>query len=783
MYHNLIVMPSNKHQSAIESNTSFMVKMEDLVRELVVQNDIPCYRIESKMDQRTNDAGDNIYVPVVRVITYFEDAVNKISDIMATEFEIDSAKTKNTKKAGVDSFSYKHIQIEAGLKQPRLELVEYRRSGDKKFEIQVCSMLQDAWSGIEKELGYHNAAIPEDMKRDFYRVGALLEMADLEFLKIRTQLAAAKMVLAENPDLKAEIEKAEAAKAEEKAAAVVAEAAKDAAQPAEKTKTEKQGKNKKNDKQAQPVQNGYPMPGQPYYPGQIPGMPMNGFPGFMPQYPMMPNFYQHFDPNLGYMQQPMMPGYMQQPYMPGNDPYAAYMAQQQGMMQQAEDNEEETDETEETTLETAQVVEATAAPAPEAIPTQVVEVAPAPIVEAAPAPVAEVVPAAPAPVVEVVPAAPAPVAVVVETPKIEVAPVVAAVAAPIVAAVVAEAVSAKAEPAQPYTNGTPSPLVEAIKETASNAANHVTSVDTIEMNVSRPDALDLNIKNVGEANGVDVAKIPEVLQNTFDQIAAPINPQAVQTPMIQQVTPAPQAPQAAPAQPRPQATEAKADNNVTSIPTSLEGGTTTVKGENGENVALNIDWVDTFNMNVNGFVEHRTEIIDREAMEKAIPFYERDEKPARPQPLDENAPMTDSMLKEYITGSKQVREIDAEIARRAGATLNNEVDVEGDVERLKFLKVYTLKQLHERLLDNKNDLIAFAEKWIGADNGGSFDSGICLFYLEYLLVGKRNDPAFAVEYVLKFISDNDYSARFIIPTYNSISKQDKPIGAHLTLKH
>ena len=95
-----------------------------------------------------------------------------------------------------------------------------------------------------------------------------------------------------------------------------------------------------------------------------------------------------------------------------------------------------------------------------------------------------------------------------------------------------------------------------------------------------------------------------------------------------------------------------------------------------------------------------------------------------------------------------------------------------------------IAQLHERLTDNKNDIVAFAEKWIGKDNGGSFDSGISLFYLEYLLVGKKNDPAFAVEYVLKFISDNDYSARYIIPTYNSIRHSDAPASsfAHLTLK-
>ena len=132
--------------------------------------------------------------------------------------------------------------------------------------------------------------------------------------------------------------------------------------------------------------------------------------------------------------------------------------------------------------------------------------------------------------------------------------------------------------------------------------------------------------------------------------------------------------------------------------------------------------------------------------------------------------------------SKLLKEIDRQIAERAGARINADIDIEGDVERLRFLKVYTLKQLHDRLKDNSNDVVLFAEKWIGKDNGGSFDSGISLFYLEYLLVGKKNDPAFAVEYVVKFISDNDYSARYIIPTYNSIRSTEAPNFSHLTLR-
>ena len=188
-----------------------------------------------------------------------------------------------------------------------------------------------------------------------------------------------------------------------------------------------------------------------------------------------------------------------------------------------------------------------------------------------------------------------------------------------------------------------------------------------------------------------------------------------------------------------------------------------------------------FNVNSNGAMEEVAENIP--GADKAAAFYEAvPNKGTKSIQLDENAPMTDITLREYVLNSKLLKEVDQHIAERAGAKINFEIDIEGDVERLRFLKVYTLKQLHERLADNKDDIVAFAEKWIGKDNGGSFDSGISLFYLEYLLVGKKNDPAFAVEYVVKFISDNDYSARYIIPTYNSIRNTEAPNFSHLTLR-
>jgi len=514
-------MPSNKHQTAIESASTFMVKMEDLVKEIVIQSNVPYYRIESRLEP--NGTGDG-YLPVIRIVTYFEDSVSKIAEIIRTEFDIDSNISVDKKKVRVDSFSYKHIQFSAAMKSSRQNLVEYRRNGNRAFEIQLCSMLQDAWAGIEKELGYDNASFPEELKRDFYRVGALLEMADLEFLKIRSALGAMNVA------------------------------------------------------------------------------------------------------NLGTAN--------------FNTP--------------------------------AQPVAAAPAPQPVAEPAQ-------PVIEPAINSMHPEVPAA-------------------------------------------------------EQHATPLALPE-LPVTESAAAAVV--LDHMEMNLSNPESLSVHVNSVEENNSsLGVQNIPDLVNGNG----------------------------------------AVAEQPVAEAPAANAGGP--------EAVALNIDKIETFNMNVNGMIER---VIEKSADDANKEASDAANGPApkfeRRVAMDENSQMTDAMLREYVSTSNLVKDIDKEIAGIAGATLNAEIDVEGDVERLRFLKVYSLKQLHERLADNKGDIVAFAEKWIGKDNGGSFDSGICLFYLEYLLVGKRNDPAFAVEYVLKYISDNDYSARFIIPTYNAISKTEQaPIASHLTLR-
>ncbi len=577
-------MSSNKYQSPIERTNAFMVKVEDLVREIVIQNNIPYYRIESRMEHNGNVDEGNAYVPVIRIITYFEDSVSPISDVLMNEFDVEIAPTDDLKRIRVESFASKHVEYKVALKSNRLELIEYKRYGAKIFEIQVCSMLQDAWSGIEKELGYDGGTIPDEARRDFYRVGALLEMADLEFLKIRSLL------------------------------------------------------NKKTEEQA-------PVASQ-----------------------------------------------------------REAVAEQQA---------------------------SAVAPEPEVIP----------------APVQE---------------QPKPIANIFQSQPISYQPEPEQPQQPVVAAVPAsQIVPQRAMPAK-------NPVGISPQRVPIDRMNGM--VSAADVNIAPDQLLTMNVNNVQKTNNVVQEKVAQV-ENiaTVVQQAAPVF--QPQEPAYTPPAPPP-APPVAEKQPEVVSQVEPVMQPVTASPVE----TPTVR----EPIKFNIDPLPNYSQNGNGVAEKAPEVVKEQPA--PVPFYE--EKPKAPQALHENAQMTDASLKEYVLNSKILKEIDSQISARAGAKMNDEIDIEGDVERLRFLKVFSLKQLHEKLTDNKADIIAFAEKWIGKDNGGSFDMGISLFYLEYLLVGKKNDPGFAVEYVLKFISDNDYSARYIIPTYNSIRQADSSISkfSHLTLK-
>lgn len=125
----------------------------------------------------------------LRIVLYFEDDIDIIADVFKREFEIDFPNSIDKREVEADKFGYRSLHYVASLNKARLSLTEYKRFKGLKFEVQIRSILQHSWAEIEHDLGYKGESeIPQTAKRTFYRVAALLEQADIEFVKLKKEI-------------------------------------------------------------------------------------------------------------------------------------------------------------------------------------------------------------------------------------------------------------------------------------------------------------------------------------------------------------------------------------------------------------------------------------------------------------------------------------------------------------------------------------------------------------------------------------------------------------------
>lgn len=123
----------------------------------------------------------------LRIITLFTNDVSIIENIIKREFEID-AENCIDKRFNVNpaEFGYSSLHLVALLNADRLALTEYKKFEGMKFEIQIRTILQHAWSEIEHDFIYKpHSTVPFAVRRLFYRMAALLESADEDFQRAR----------------------------------------------------------------------------------------------------------------------------------------------------------------------------------------------------------------------------------------------------------------------------------------------------------------------------------------------------------------------------------------------------------------------------------------------------------------------------------------------------------------------------------------------------------------------------------------------------------------------
>jgi GTP pyrophosphokinase len=161
------------------------------------------YLDETKGYKNLDDITDQA---ALRVITYYDDEVDRAAEVIRREFSVDRAKSVDKRETESDRFGYYALNFVCSHLDRRTSAVEYKKFVGTCCEIQVTSILRHAWSEIEHDWYDLKDAYPEAIKRRFYRLAALLEIAESEFLDLRKSKAnyrqsAAIQVEARVPDL------------------------------------------------------------------------------------------------------------------------------------------------------------------------------------------------------------------------------------------------------------------------------------------------------------------------------------------------------------------------------------------------------------------------------------------------------------------------------------------------------------------------------------------------------------------------------------------------------
>jgi putative GTP pyrophosphokinase len=122
----------------------------------------------------------------LRVITYFEDHVDRVGQIIEGRLPVrfaDSVDKRTRRDAG--AFGYRSLHYVCKMGGGGAKLLH----DEAHCELQVRTVLDHAWAEIEHDLGYKpREAVPASTRRRLHRLAGLLELADQEFVAVRREL-------------------------------------------------------------------------------------------------------------------------------------------------------------------------------------------------------------------------------------------------------------------------------------------------------------------------------------------------------------------------------------------------------------------------------------------------------------------------------------------------------------------------------------------------------------------------------------------------------------------
>ena len=122
-----------------------------------------------------------------RIVCFLSDEIDKIGKLVEERFVIDWENSSD-KRALIKEDTFGYLSLHYICSLPFGDKWPNEICG-KKFEIQIRTILQHAWSAIHHDIGYKSDfGVPRDIRRQFARLAGLLELADDEFVRARDNM-------------------------------------------------------------------------------------------------------------------------------------------------------------------------------------------------------------------------------------------------------------------------------------------------------------------------------------------------------------------------------------------------------------------------------------------------------------------------------------------------------------------------------------------------------------------------------------------------------------------
>ena len=182
-------------------------KMEEIIRKAlsssIKENGIYIITVETRIKTEKSLAGklelkgakykwltDLTDIVGARIITFYQDDVDKISALVDRIFKVDWANSVDKRKQHeLDSFGYSSLHYICRIPESVYYDPEQPEINEIRFEVQMRTALQHVWATMYHDIGYKTGVeVPPEYLRNLNRLAGMLELADEQFSLIRTNI-------------------------------------------------------------------------------------------------------------------------------------------------------------------------------------------------------------------------------------------------------------------------------------------------------------------------------------------------------------------------------------------------------------------------------------------------------------------------------------------------------------------------------------------------------------------------------------------------------------------